>query len=65
MEPKKHATRFINQCGVIVRDTIPIAVQKWNEPKKACVGASFVDDRSRKDLWKKLMANFIIPPYYK
>jgi hypothetical protein len=33
LEPKKHATKFINQCGVIVRDTIPITVQEWNEPK--------------------------------
>jgi hypothetical protein len=49
---------------VIVRDTIPIMVQEWNEPKKACLGASFVDKRSKKDLWRKLMANFILPPEY-
>jgi hypothetical protein len=58
--------KFINQFGVIFRDTISITVQEWNEPKKAHVGASFVDDRSKKDLWKKIMANFILPPdYYK
>jgi hypothetical protein len=49
---------------VIVRDTIPIAVQEWNEPKKARLGASFVDKTSKKDLWRKLMANFILPPEY-
>jgi hypothetical protein len=38
LEPKKHATKFVNQCGVIVRDTIPIIVQEWHEPKKAHVG---------------------------
>jgi hypothetical protein len=49
---------------VIVRDTIPITVQEWNEPKKARLGATFVDKRSKKDLWMKLMANFILPPEY-
>jgi hypothetical protein len=34
LEPKQHATKFINQCGVIVKDMIPIMVQEWNEPKK-------------------------------
>jgi hypothetical protein len=49
---------------VIIRDTIPITVQQWNEPKKTRLGASFVDKRSKKDLWKKLMENFIQPPEY-
>jgi hypothetical protein len=40
---------------VIVRDTIPITIQGWNDPKKAHVGASFIDKRSKKDLWKKLI----------
>jgi hypothetical protein len=57
-------TKFVNQCGVIVRDTIPITIQEWNEPKKPHVGASFVDKRFKKDLWKKLMANFILPLDY-
>jgi hypothetical protein len=48
LEPKQHATKFINQCRVIVRDTILIMVQEWNEPKKACLGATFVDKRSKK-----------------
>jgi hypothetical protein len=64
LEPKQHATKFINQCGVIVRDMIPIMVQQWNEPKKARLGATFVNKRSKKDLWRKLMANFILPPKY-
>jgi hypothetical protein len=64
LEQKQHATKFVNQCGVIVRDTIPITAQEWNEPKKARLGASFVDKRSKKDLWRKLMANFILPSEY-
>jgi hypothetical protein len=43
---------------------IPITVQEWNEPKKARLGATFVNKRSKKDLWRNLMANFILPPEY-
>jgi hypothetical protein len=43
---------------VIVRDTIPITVQEWNEPKKARVGASFVDDRSKKRPLEKVHGKF-------
>jgi hypothetical protein len=49
---------------VIVRDMIPITVQEWQEPKKAHLGATFVNKRSMKDLWRKLMANFILPLEY-
>jgi hypothetical protein len=43
LEPKQHVAKFVNQCGVIVRDTIPITVQEWDEPNKARLGATFVD----------------------
>jgi hypothetical protein len=43
---------------------IPVMVQEWNEPKKARLGATFVNKRSKKDLRRKLMANFILPPEY-
>jgi hypothetical protein len=43
---------------------IPITVQEWQEPKKARLGATFVNKRSKKDLWRKLMANLILPPEY-
>jgi hypothetical protein len=49
---------------VIVRDMIPITVQEWHEPKKARLGATFVNKKSKKDLWRKLMVNFILPPEY-
>jgi hypothetical protein len=64
LEPKKHYTKFINQCGVVVRDNVPITVQEWNEPKKARVGFSFVDKRMKKDCWRKLMEHFILPPEF-
>jgi hypothetical protein len=32
--PKVNATKFVNECGVLVRDHIPISTQEWHEPKK-------------------------------
>jgi hypothetical protein len=32
--PKANATKFVNECGVLVRDHIPINTQEWHEPKK-------------------------------
>jgi hypothetical protein len=31
--PTANAKAFINQCGVVVRDTIPTTVWEWNKPK--------------------------------
>ena len=61
--PVTHATVFISQCGVVVRDSIPITVQDWNKPKTdgRRSAASFVDDRAKDNLWKMLMANFTLP----
>ena len=64
LEPKKHLTKFINQCGVVARDNISITLQEWNEPKKARVGFTFVDNRMKKDCWRKLMEHFVLPPEY-
>src|SRR3954471_16765216 len=63
LEPRKNATKFINQCGAIVRDNVSITVQEWNEPK-ARVGSSFVDKRTKKDCFNKLMEHFVLPPEY-
>ena len=59
--PKQTADRFISQCGVVVRDSIPISIQEWNKPK-ADDGVSYVDDRSKDELWNTLMTNFSLPP---
>jgi hypothetical protein len=32
--PAQNARKFISQCGVIVRDNIPITIQEWNKPKE-------------------------------
>ena len=64
MEPKDHAVKFINQCGVLARENIPITVHEWLKPKVDRAGVRYVDDRAKEDLWNKLMANFNLPSDY-
>jgi hypothetical protein len=64
LEPEEAYTKFINQCGVVVRDSVPITVQEWNEPVKARVGSSFVSRRKKKECWRTLMKHFVLPPEY-
>lgn len=33
LEPKTSVTKFVNQCGVVVRGNIPISIQKWKKRK--------------------------------
>jgi len=61
LAPKKHVTAFVKQCGVIVRDTIPITVQEWHKPKKAPEGVTYVDDRSKDELWENVVSHFNLP----
>ena len=65
LEPEEAYTKFINQCGVVVRDSVPITVQEWHEPVKARVGSSFVSKRKKKECWRTLMEHFILPPEYR
>ena len=61
--PVKTATKFTNQCGVIVRDLIPISIEEWNEPAKEDdrPAVSFVSERSKTTLFDKLMNHFSLP----
>ena len=52
---------FTAQCGVLVRDMIPINIELWNQPKKEDLQVSFVEDRQKEDLWKALKVNFTLP----
>ena len=60
MEPKKGATAFKNQCGVLVRDRVPISVREWNKTKKV-PQSEFVADRFKGNLFDDLMAHFTLP----
>ena len=61
LEPKKGATAFKNQCGVLVRDRIPISYKEWNKTKKYNRDGEYVPDRDKKDLLDDLMPHFSLP----
>ncbi|MFY0277406.1 hypothetical protein V5124_23570, partial [Escherichia coli] len=61
MEPKKGATAFKTQCGVLPRDRIPISYKEWNKTKKYCRKGEYVPDIDKSDLWDDLMQNFTLP----
>ena len=60
--PIKTTTKFTSQCGVVVRDLVPISIQEWNEPAKenkdSQCGVSFVSEWFKEALFKKLMTHF-------
>jgi hypothetical protein len=58
--PTATANVFVSQCGIVVRDKIPITVQEWNKPAKEDV-VNFVHNRSKEVLWESLMSHFIQP----
>ena len=64
-EPKANASKFVHQCGVVVRDNVAISIQEWNEPKKleGAMKPTWVSDRDKDVLWTKLIARFTLPVY--
>jgi len=64
LAPKDNANLFVSQCGVIVRDNIPITTREWNKPKVDDGSVSYVDQRSKDLLWETLLAHFNLPPEY-
>jgi hypothetical protein len=59
--PKRTKDTFVHQCGVVVRDNIPISIVQWNKSKDD-PEVSYVQDRQKDDLWTSLMTNFSLPP---
>ena len=47
LAPKKIADKFVRQCGVLVKDQLPISLQEWKEPAKKRPDLTFVDDRAK------------------
>jgi hypothetical protein len=62
LKPRDNARKFIYQCGVIVRDNIPITIGEWKKLAKA-VRVSYVDDRLKEFLWEELISHFSLPVY--
>ena len=64
LAPKKIADKFVRQCGVLVKDQLPISLQEWREPAKPRPGVTFVDDRQKSLLWDTLMEHFTLPDHF-
>ena len=62
LEPKKAAKKFTKQCGVMVRDRIPITVREWHK-RKGAKESEYVAERYKEGLWNDLMAHFTLPEY--
>ena len=60
LKPEDNCRKYVGQCGVLVRDTIPITIAEFNKPKKANVGASYVEKRIKELLWDMLLTYFSI-----
>jgi hypothetical protein len=60
MHPKANATKFVTECGVLVRDHIPISTQEWHEPKKV-KEASFITNAKKDDLWTRISSTLTLP----
>jgi hypothetical protein len=57
--PDDVAKKFVKQCGVLVRDYIPITVHEWNRPSSG--GVPFVDNVAKDKLFDRLTINFLLP----
>ena len=67
--PEKSAKKIISQCGVLVRDCVPITVREWHKPKGRELSAEeaaqglYIDDVAKRSILNKLMSYFnIVPP---
>ena len=58
IEPIRTKNTFAAQCGVLVRDKIPISIHQWYKPKEEDPEVSYVNDMQKEDLWTELKANF-------
>ena len=62
IEPIRTRKAFFAQCGVLVRDKIPISIHQWYKPKDDDPEISYVTDRQKDDLWTSLKENFTLLP---
>ena len=64
LAPKKIADKFVRQCGVLVKDQLPIKLQEWREPAKPRPDVTFVDKNQKDLLWDTLMEHFTLPDHF-
>ena len=58
--PQEAKSKFVQQCGVVVRDYVPITFREW-KPIKGTPDSYVVSPVAKESLWKRLMKNFILP----
>ena len=62
MNPLNCRRKLINQCGVLVRDMVPITFEEWQKPKDVNKPTTYVDDRTKELLWDKILTKVTLPP---
>ena len=60
-KPEGIYTKYVAQCGVLVRDAVPITIAEWNKPKKANIGAKYLEERIKDTLWALILDSFTLP----
>jgi hypothetical protein len=60
--PKKATNVFKKQCGVLVRDHVPISIREWHK-RKGADNSEYVAERYKECLWNDLMAHFNLLEY--
>lgn len=60
LQSREHARKFVNQCGVLVRDNILIHIREWKKSIED-FPVSYVPDREKDELGEGLMAHFQLP----
>ena len=62
IEPIRTKNTFAAQCGVLVRDKIPIGIHQWYKPKEEDPEVSYVNEMQKENLWTELKSNFTLLP---
>jgi len=57
---KNNAKKFVNHCGVLVWDRVPISVREWKKRKDDPL-ITFVFEREKDILWDSVTAHFNLP----
>ena len=61
MEPLDCRRKYINQCGVVVRDMVPISLEEWHQPKDEKKPTTYVDERLKGLCWDALLTKVNLP----
>ena len=55
----EHAKKFVNHCGYLVRDRLPINAREWKEKPNA-PHISFVTDLDKSLIWDDIVPHFML-----